>query len=497
MSPEEGIRKRLGRWVQSRPALARPWRRIAVRRLVAHRHLAEAIPSLIAALASSDRQVAAAAAAALRDLDAPPAVDALCALWAKRRDSPLAQILSECRYQAGQPAELRVLSGLKAGRLKALKEAAEAIPSLVAALKDTDKTIAANARVLIEHTAADALVDYALDRAEGAALLPIINDRGVRHSIEGRWFLYLVLAGRFDEYLQADFEFQTLRAEFRAARPELQARIRDAIVRSGDVRMNPLFVMETRQALLADLSDHDAEVLVRVNARNQNWDELFRFLWVLPARHIASAVRDMAGAKWQPEDADRAALLGKLGALAKGSSEGDAPAAPMIALNPVLRLWFAGGGGEAAGKPESELRLRLADGVPPPEQIAALAALRAQRKLSDAVLDQAARSPHWLVRLVAVALGGAVAPAGDGGAEWFKRLQAVVDSAAVWSLKPCQVTRDGLAALQEGLAGLGDSGAAVALRLIEAVVAHYTAHDIEVEVGARVLIGEDSFEIAG
>jgi hypothetical protein len=32
---------------------------------------------------------------------------------------------------------------------------------------------------------------------------------------------------------------------------------------------------------------------------------------------------------------------------------------------------------------------------------------------------------------------------------------------------------------------------------VEAICTHYTAHDIEVEEGARVVIEEDSFELEG
>ena len=49
--------------------------------------------------------------------------------------------------------------------------------------------------------------------------------------------------------------------------------------------------------------------------------------------------------------------------------------------------------------------------------------------------------------------------------------------------------------LQEGLARLPDRRVAGGLLYLEAVVAHSMAHDFEVEVGAHVLIGEDSFEI--
>jgi hypothetical protein len=418
-----------------------------------------------------------------------------------------------------------VLSGLQAGRLDELaREGAEAVPGLVAALAEKDKALAKGARRVLEtFTMADALVDYALDEAAGAALLPIINARGLHHTTEGRWFLYLALAGRFDDYLAADFEFQTLRAEFRAAPPELQARIREAIVRTGDTRMNPLFVAEKKQVLLAaDLSGHDADLLVKLNARNQNWDALFKFLWVLPARHIRDAVAAMAKAKWQPEDAERAALLHKLAGLVADGGEGPKTVTAPVLLNPVLQQWLARGEKEWAREPEAKLREHLKDEVPPPDQIAALGALRAQGQLTPQVLDQAARSQQWLVRLAATALPPSTStphptpdtrpsapsapstpdtrpstPVNDGGKEWFTRLQTALDAEAVWGLKPCHVPRDGLEALQEGLARLPDRRAAGGLTLIEAVVAHYTAHDIEIEVGARVVVSEDSFEVGG
>jgi hypothetical protein len=50
---------------------------------------------------------------------------------------------------------------------------------------------------------------------------------------------------------------------------------------------------------------------------------------------------------------------------------------------------------------------------------------------------------------------------------------------------------------REHLARLPDPRAAGGLLLVEAICAHYTAHDIEVEEGACVLVAEDSFELEG
>jgi len=384
-------------------------------------------------------------------------------------------------------------------QLARFRDQAEAIPHLVWALSVADRQVAGQAQQALQTLNAqpmvDALIDRVLDDPQSAGAMDLINRCGYRHSVEGRWFLYLVLAGRFDEYLKEDFEFQVLRPEFRAAPAPLQARIREVIVQRGDVRLNPLFVASRRETVLAELSEHDAEVLVRINSRNRNWDELFKFLWVLPARHIRDAVRAMQQAGWQPDDPDRAALFQRLARLVKELGEPPEAGRAAPVLPTVLQSWLNSG-----------LAQNWERNVPPPERIAALGTLQRAGKLDADTLAQAARSEHWLVRLAALALGAThpstsdtrpSTPINDGGKEWFDRLAVFWDAHAVWGLKPCQVTRDGLEALQEGLGRMKDRRAAGGLNLLEAVVAHYTAHDIEIEAGARVVISEDSFEIEG
>lgn len=62
------------------------------------------------------------------------------------------------------------------------------------------------------------------------------------------------------------------------------------------------------------------------------------------------------------------------------------------------------------------------------------------------------------------------------------------DAEVLWTAKPCEVSRDGLEALREHLTRLPDPRAAGGLLLVEAICSHYTARDIEVEEGARVLV---------
>ncbi len=495
--------ERWGRWTVSRePLIGGILGWLALRALERNSASAQAIPALLQALDSPRPALAARAEVALRGLREPAAVEALCRFWASRRDPRLARILEACGHVAREPLELRVLSSLGAARLDEL-EASDGpeIPVLVAALEDRDPVIRARAEQVLRRCrrpgAIDAMIDLVLAGEGGEPLVRLIEEAGHAHSQEGRTFLYLVLVGRMEDYLGADHEFQVLRAEFQAAPPDLQARVRESIVHSGNVRMNGLFVVPRREKALGDLTEADADLLVRVNARNRNHDALFRFLWVLPARHIARAVQAMVAGRYQPEDPDRARLLQELSGLVReigGVPEGSPGPLP---LGPVLSGWLVGEGASGRAEGPEDPRQVLARAALPTEQVAALGALHSRGLLQAEDLELAGASPHWPVRYVAAALGGRFRPPDEGGALWLERLARVCAAERVWGGKPCELTREGLEALQEGLAGLPDRRVAGGLLLLQAIYAHYTAHDIELEVGTHVVLEEDSYEIEG
>jgi hypothetical protein len=500
-------REDLARWarwtISTRPLLGRFLGWLGLRALEKHSGHPDVVFPLVQALDSPHPDLAARAEAILRALPDPAAVDALCGLWARSREPRLARILESCGYTAREPLEVQVLSCLAVARLEEMvgTDGAE-IPALVAALEDRDPVIRSRAEQVLRGVtrpgAIDGMIDLVLAGEGGEPLVRLIEEAGHQHSLEGRTFMYLVLVGRMDDYLGADHEFQVLRPEFQAAPPELQARLREAIVHSGNVRMNGLFVVPRREKTLADLTDEDADLLVRVNARNRNWDALFRFLWVLPARHIARAVQAMLAASYQPEEPDRARLLKELADLLVeigGIPEGKVGRPP---LGPVLEGWLAGGETpEQSGRTDEDLRRVLARPTNPADQVLALGGLLRRQSLQPADLEVAGSSPHWPVRFVAAALGGRVETNHEGASLWLGRVAPVYAADRVWGGKPCELKREGLEALQEVLVTLPDRRAAGGLLLLEAVSAHYTAHDIEVEVGAHVVLDEDAFEIDG
>jgi hypothetical protein len=311
----------------------------------------------------------------------------------------------------------------------------------------------------------------------------------------------LAATGRFDEYLAEDYEFQTLRPEFLAAPAALKARIREAVVKAGEVRMNGLFLGEKRAA---ELTVADAEAMVRINIRNHNWGTLIGNFWWLPARQTLDAVQAIIADKWRPDDADQAALLARLGEIAPLLATGAPKELGTLPLNTVYQKWLSSGEtGPLSQSPPAELKAMLKGQTDPPDQIAALGALRKQGQLDAATVSKAGLSEHWMVRWVAVHFGADLTQAirvNDAGIEWFRRLAILMhvgDVEAIWTAKPCEVTRDGLEALRQHIARLPDRRAAGGLLLVEAICTHYTGHDFEVEEGARVMVEEDSFELEG
>lgn len=376
----------------------------------------------------------------------------------------------------------------------------EVIPYLVYAIDIKDSFVALKAetalRTLSNSSCIDAFIDAFINKNAGEKAVRIINEQKYRHSVEGRWFLFLVLAGRFDEYLAEDFEFQTLRPEFRAAPKEVQARVREIIIRNGIIRMNKLFITQKRSTILAELSDEDANLLVGINVRNQNWDELFKYLSVLSDRHIAMAVRTMNNANWRPEDPENAILFDKLTLIVKEICDAHETTANWLKIGSTFKKWFMQAESkEMAAKTNTELRNILNSLKTPPEKITALAALVKKKALSNADMEIASGSPHWLLRLAAASVNGMLKKGNNHEIQWIGGLAPAFSKEMVWGGKPCNVTRESLEILQKGLAMISMKKDYGGLLLLEAIAAHNSAYDIEIEIGVRVIVGEDSFEI--
>jgi hypothetical protein len=141
------------------PLIGRLLRRRAVRKLAgdgswkAIRTLAEAVTR------SDDAQVRSLSLDAFRQLSNQDCIDAVCDVWASTRDDKLAKLLIDCKWVADSPANVRVLSALKVGRLEVVTESERriiktgkgVIKLVLQACNDTDEEIVQQAQIALRN----------------------------------------------------------------------------------------------------------------------------------------------------------------------------------------------------------------------------------------------------------------------------------------------------------------------------------------------------------
>jgi hypothetical protein len=324
-----------------------------------------------------DPRIAASARASLADLKAPAAVDALCTLWREERDQTIGKLVAECGYVAREPVRVRVLSALKAGRPEPVGEGAEQVPHLVDALLDSGTAIADNAEVALRCLqnagAIDALCDVAISDPQSVCAEIVKQERYEPEMVSRRCVLFL-LTGQLEKYFDLDHESQHLKAEYAAGDETLKRHIGEAIRASGDDRLLGLFHSARRRKLARELTAHEAQILLDVHERNEQWEEIFSLLFHIPLSKVVVGLDLLEKAGWQPEEETEAGVLGQLQELR--GRVGDAPErppAPDVALGPVMGGWIENGRAMAE-EADDALRERMARGDPL-EAVAALAAL--------------------------------------------------------------------------------------------------------------------------
>lgn len=100
---------------------------------------AEIIALLLQACKDADAKIVTKAIAMLGKLQNQVAIDVVCSEWAKTRAKHLAEALQSGQYVAASPAEVRVLSALKVGKLEAvINGGIEVVKLLLQTCKDAD-----------------------------------------------------------------------------------------------------------------------------------------------------------------------------------------------------------------------------------------------------------------------------------------------------------------------------------------------------------------------
>ncbi len=502
---------RLRRQLRSRlPLLGKGIRRTACQRLAADGSAA-AVPLLVEALGVGDQEVQSIADGALRSLEDQGAVDAMCAQWVGGRDPWLRTLVTECGYVASQPPEVRVLSALQADQLHCACEGPGSLPSLVSALDERDQVLAGRAHVALSTLTApdaiDTLCEMAIASPSGRAAR-VVNRYDYQPTAVGRRCILFLLTGQIERYLDLDFEFQHLRAEYGAADETLQRRIRETVRRSGDTRLLGLFRGGSIHKRADELTETEAAVALEVYARQSRWAEICSLLFHIPMCSVVAAVGALGKSGWRPESADAAALLDDLIATVPAVGEvPPPPPAPEVVLGPVMGRWIdRGQSPEFSGQTPQALHEQLAGGSPP-DAVAALTSLAARGETTPEDVEAARTHRHWLVRLACLALCD-IAPQlafsdapvrRDGGEMWIEQLAPSLLDAAVWRQRASDLSPEQAAALGDAVAGASEpQSARLAVgRMMRALGAFHLRHVIEVEEQMVVHIDETDIEIEG
>ena len=373
---------------------------------------AATVRELVAARADRDGTVAANAQAVLGQLSNQDGVDALCTLWAQDRDEGLGALIAQCRYVASKPADLRLLTALKARRRAEQVNNEKVVTLLLPLLEDSDETVRAGAEEHLRRVqpgpAQDALCEAAIRNVRGPAA-QICIETGKRPSDPERACLLLVVTGQLDAYFAEDFEFQNLRLAMERARETEQAQVMD-VYRQGDVRWSGFIVAggggrgkPVGSKPLSACSEREIRLWIDSKLRHSDWQELFAGFLQLPAKYGFPLLDRFRQSGWQPEQAEMRSLYQQV--LADSEGKLLPPPKEPSATSSCFEQWLARGReAELTKLSEQELLSRLGEAAPP-DGVAIVAALAQQAKPGSEAAKTILASRHWLARLAGYASG--------------------------------------------------------------------------------------------
>jgi hypothetical protein len=445
---------------------------------------AELALELVKALADKEPPIPQNAEAVLRELSNPQGIDALCALWAQKRDARLGAIIVERSYIAGAPPTLRVLTALKCGKRVAV-EGANAVKAILALVADPDDTVRANATGALEKLtpgpAQDALCEEAIDNPSGPAAQLCVRT-GKRFRDPEQACLFLFVTRQLEAYFKEDHEFQNLRMAYDRAGKTVQAQVW-AVIRSGDNRV--IGALGESPKRLSELTDEQRKTLLESTVRHKAWPKLLSICLELPLKHTLPFLPELRGAGWEPESPDLKAVL--RGILA----DSDGAAVPVVkkapAASSLFEQWVSRRlEGALAQANEAELQQRLAS-APPPEAVAIVAALAAKAQPNSAATQTVRQSPHWLVRLAGRATGLSLDLAEDNVADpnyWVKEVASMAGVLEFWPNRATPADLEALAAVPAE-AWTGKLGAA--RRILRTIM----AYRVDVGEAEPLVVGPD------
>ncbi|HEY3424657.1 MAG TPA: hypothetical protein VGL27_07670 [Negativicutes bacterium] len=263
-------------------------------------------PLCKALLAQDDALLAGRAEQALCRLKDSAAVDALCANWAQSRNPSLANILQQTRYLAVHPLDLRVLTALKIGALtNLLSKGSAVVMPLLEALSDQDQEIADNAytvlTMLTDRQAINVFCEAVMMTADNR-LLKIARECRYAPADESRRAFFYCLTEQWENYNSLEQSGRPLlRKGYQAASEPERKRLLNILRQHRKTEICvELLLAKQRLADYEKLDDADWQVVLESLLTGQNWEALWRLVFLAPVEWAAQIVLTLKQADWQP-----------------------------------------------------------------------------------------------------------------------------------------------------------------------------------------------------
>ena len=300
----------IGGWLRRRAAetLARGGSSAAAR------VLAEAVTR------SDDERVRGIALNALQQLTDWRSISAVCGVWAATRHADLTGLLTGHEWVASTPLEVKVLTGLKVGRLDVVTGGgAEVVASLVQACEDADPTISGRARQALpklkNKEAQEALCCLLIERDHPIALEAAITAGYVPQDEQQR-ALFFFLTTQWERYDGLDFDQRLLRTAYESSDAPLRQRIREKLRAAGRIDFLTVIAGEDYRLRAAEMSAGELELLIPMLTTNEEWAILWKLVSEVPFNWSVRIVRALAHSGWRPGLGDDQAVFEELASLA-------------------------------------------------------------------------------------------------------------------------------------------------------------------------------------
>ena len=264
----------------------------------------EVVEPLLNAFKDRDSEIANRASECAIYLTNSKAIDYICQKWENSRDKLLEQILCKGKYVAQQPIELKVLTALKADRLKIIRESGkEVIKPLLKAFNDKDSEIANKAKEctysLTNTDALDYICDLAIESNSQIAHQVAIKAEYAPRDPSQRALFYF-LTEQWNKYESLDYEHDLLQKVYELGDEKLRKRIANKARQAGNIAWIQIVAGGRKGQRLGEMTNAEWETTLKVLVNKQQWQEIWNLAQKAPAIWSRYLLQNLQQVGWQP-----------------------------------------------------------------------------------------------------------------------------------------------------------------------------------------------------